>query len=208
MRVFEPIRCLDSEFDRRAEEVVIQAPLIGVEFVEQGNHTGVVESIVTDPLPDMGPVFLFDMGVVVLVICAASSKTDGAFSVLEVSQEVVVEELRAVIAVEAQQRERQGLFDVTYLPEHIGFAPSPDRALFGPTGGDIHTVNGVCELAGHAGAAVGHRIGFDKPGTSLIPLVNGDLVAQQGAGFGCRTAAPGIANARGLEKPRLPSGPV
>ena len=51
----------------------------------------------------MGPVFLFDVGVVVFVVGAGAGELDGLFSLGEVTEEVVVEEFRAVVAVKAEE---------------------------------------------------------------------------------------------------------
>ena len=40
-----------------------ESPLLGIEVIEEGDHPGVIESFIAEPLTDMGPVFLFDMGV-------------------------------------------------------------------------------------------------------------------------------------------------
>jgi hypothetical protein len=50
----------------------------------------------------MGPVFLFDMSVVVFVVGSGASKLDGAFSLCEMFEEVIIEELAAVIGIEAE----------------------------------------------------------------------------------------------------------
>jgi hypothetical protein len=63
--------------------------------------------LVAEPLADVGPVFLFDMGVVVFVVGSATGKVDGLFSLGKVSQEVVIEELGPIIRIEAEQGERQ-----------------------------------------------------------------------------------------------------
>ena len=71
------------------------------------------------------------------------------------------------------------------------FASAPKGALFGPSRGDIDAVNGIGELARHGVSAVGHCVGFEEAGASLIPLVagNGDLLAKQRARLG-RGSAP------------------
>ena len=63
--------------------------------------------LVTEPLTDVGPIFLFDMGVVVFVVGSATGKLDGNFSLRKVSEKVVVEELGSVIKIEAEQGKRQ-----------------------------------------------------------------------------------------------------
>jgi len=63
----------------------------------------------------MSPVFLFDMGVVLFVVGAATGELDGLFSEGEVAEEVVVEEFASVIGVEAEEGEREREFDMADL---------------------------------------------------------------------------------------------
>ncbi len=134
----------------------------------------------------MGPVFLFDVGVVVFVVGAGAGELDGMFSLGEVAEEVVVKEFGAVVAVEAEEGEGQRLFDVFDLLEDVGFAFSPDGSLFGPAGGEVDEVEGIGKGAGEGVAAVGDGVGFEEAGAGFVPLVglDGDLVAEEGAGFG------------------------
>jgi hypothetical protein len=71
-------------FDRWAEEVVVEPPFGGIEFIEQGYDLRVIEAVITKPLPDRGPVFLLHMGVIVLVIGSATGKLRGMFPAGEV----------------------------------------------------------------------------------------------------------------------------
>ncbi len=146
---------------------------------------GVVEAVIAEPLADVGPVFLFDVGVVLFVVGAAAGELDGRFSLGEVAIEVVVKEFGAVVAVEAEERERERGFDVMDLLEDAGFAFAPYGALFGPAGGDIDGVDGVSEHAGEGITAVGDGIGFEEAGAGFIPLVglDGDLVTEESTGF-------------------------
>lgn len=66
-----------DEFYGGAEEVVEEAPFFCIEVVERRNAIGIVQAIITEPLSDMGPVFLFDVGVVVFMIGPASGELDG-----------------------------------------------------------------------------------------------------------------------------------
>ena len=53
----------------------------------------------------MGPVFLFNVGVIVFVVSSASGEVDGLFSLGKVSQEVMIEKLGSVVRIEAKQGE-------------------------------------------------------------------------------------------------------
>ena len=76
---------------------------------------GVIDAVVADPLADMSPVFLFDMGVVLIVVRAAAGELDGMCSLGEVAEKVVVKEFASVIGVEAEEGEREREFDVSGL---------------------------------------------------------------------------------------------
>ena len=168
---------------------------------------GVIEAVITEPLADVGPVFLFDMGVVLIVIGTAAGELDGLFSLGEVAIEVVVEEFGAVVAVEAEERKRERGFDVLDLLEDAGFAFAPYGSLFGPAGGDIDGVDGVSEHAREGVAAVGDGVGFEEARLGFIPLVgfDGDLVTEEGPGFG-GGAAPFFVMGAGWAEDAVDSG--
>lgn len=67
-----------------------EPPFSGIELIEQRDDLGVVQAMIAEPLPDMGPVFLFYVSIVVFVIGPASCKLDRPLSFGKVSQEVVV----------------------------------------------------------------------------------------------------------------------
>ena len=90
--------------------------------------------MVPKPLPDMGPVFLFYMSVIVLMIGSASGKVHGFISLVKVLDQMPIQELRTIVAVKPKQRKRQGVFDIVDLPEDLCFAFTPDRSLFCPAG--------------------------------------------------------------------------
>jgi hypothetical protein len=146
----------------------------------------VIEAFISEPLADVGPVFLFDVSVVLFVVDAAAGELDGVGSLVEVTEEVVVEEFGAVIAVEAEEGEREIGFDVMDLFEDAGFSFAPYGSLFGPGRGDIDGVDGIGEHASERIAAMGDGVSFEEAGAGFIPLVGfyGDLVAQEGTGFG------------------------
>src|SRR5512136_2161374 len=141
--------------------------------------------MVSKPLPDMGPVFLFHMSVVVLMIGSASSKLHGLVSLVQVSHQMPIQKLRAVIAVKSKQRKGQGVFDILDLPEDVGFTFAPDGSLFCPAGGNIDGVYSVEELAQQRLPTMGDGIGLQESWFCFIPLVglNRDLFFQEGARF-------------------------
>ncbi len=163
------------------EEVVQLPPFAGVEVVEEFHQPGIVEALRAEPLAHVCPVLLFDMGVVILVIGPRARDLHGALAVLEVVDQMPVQELAAIITIEAPQQEGQSRLDGDELSQDVGLAFAPDRALLRPAGGEIGRVDGVDELAAHRGAAVRDRIGFQEAGPRLISLVGADrnLVAQQ-----------------------------
>ena len=130
--------------------------------------------MIAEPLADVCPVLLFDMGVIIFVISAATGEMDGAFSFGKMSEEVIVEKLAAIIAIEAKQGEGQSLFDLFDLFEGIGFSFSPDGPLFGPAGGDIDAINGIGEDPGEGISAMGDGVGFEKAWSGFVPLISFD----------------------------------
>ncbi len=127
----------------------------------------------------MGPVFLFDVSVVIFVIGAATGELNGVFPFGKMSQEVIIEEFGSIIAIEAQQGEGERFFDSLDLFEDSCFSLSPDRSLFTPAGGDIDAVNGIGEHPGEGFTAMGDGVGFEETGAGFVPLVgfNGDLLS-------------------------------
>ncbi len=104
--------------------------------------------MVTEPLTDVGPVFLFDMSVVVFVVGARARKLDRVFSLCEMFEEVIIEELAAVVTIKAESGEGQRDFDLFDLFEDVGFPFSPDGSLFRPAGGNVNAVKGIGEHSG------------------------------------------------------------
>ena len=151
----------------------------------------VIESLVAEPLADVSPVFLFDVSVIIFVIGTASGELDGLFSLSKMFEEVMVEELRSVVTIEAQQGERQAGFDIFDLLQDIRFSFSPDGSLFGPAGGDVDAVNRIGEGATEGFSAMGDGIGFEEAGVGLIPLVglDGDMFSEKGSWFGSGAAS-------------------
>ena len=103
----------------------------------------------------------------------------------------MVEELGAVVGIEAKQWEGQGSFDIFDLFQDVTFSLTPDGTLFGPSGGDIDAVQGIGEGAREGLPAMGDGIGFEESGVRLVPLVglDGDMLSEEGPGFSSATAS-------------------
>jgi hypothetical protein len=71
---------LRDELHGRAEEIMKESPFFGIEVIEERDDSGIIEALIAEPLADVCPVLLFDMGVIIFVISAATGKMDGALS--------------------------------------------------------------------------------------------------------------------------------
>ena len=158
---------LGEELHRGPEEIVEQTPLNGTEFIEERNNTRISESFIAEPLPDMGPVLLLHMGVIVFVVSPASGKLNGLSSVGKMTQEVVIEKLRAVVTIETPQGKGKGVFNMMDLLKDPGLTFAPHSPLFTPSGGKVDAVDGNDIPTGSGGTAVGYRIGLKESGAGL-----------------------------------------
>jgi len=109
---------------------------VGIEIIHQRDYFLVFQPVITEPLTDMRPVFLFYMGVVILMVWSAPGKLDRFDFIAEVFNEVMINELSAVIAVKSFQWEREHGLDILYLLKDTSFTFAPDSALFCPSGSD------------------------------------------------------------------------
>src|SRR3970282_2458258 len=91
---------------------------------------GAVVSIPADQLANVGPVLLLDVGVVVLLVGTAAGELDllGA----AVADQVVVEELAAVVGVDAAEAEGQALAHVLEGGDDPSLALAGHPSGFGP----------------------------------------------------------------------------
>jgi len=72
-----------------------------MELVEQRDYFGNSEPVISQPLSDRGPIFLFYMGIVVFMICSAAGSPYGTFCLGEVAQEMIGEDFAAIVAIQA-----------------------------------------------------------------------------------------------------------
>jgi hypothetical protein len=125
----------------------------------------------------VGPIFLFDVGIVIFVMGAATGELNGVCPFGKMSEEVIIQEFGSIIAIEPQQGEGKRFFDLLDLFEDPCFSLSPDRSLFSPVGGNIDAANRIGQHPEEGFTAMGDGVGFEETGTGFVPLVgfNGDL---------------------------------
>src|SRR3972149_3907411 len=96
----------------------------------------------------MGPVFLLDMGVVVLFVGTRAGELDGAanWPLLTEGQKVVVDELTAVVRVDPLEGERELVFDLGHRIQDTEAALAHDRLALYPAGGNVDAVQAMEKL--------------------------------------------------------------
>ena len=134
----------------------------------------------------MRPVFLFDVGIVVFVIGPAAGKAYGLLTMSEMAEQMIIEELTAIIGIKAQERKRKHFFDVFDLFQDAFFSFAPGSPLFSPSRGDIDEIDGVGKHALKGITTMSYCVGFQKTRPLFIPLVgvNGYLFSQESTLFG------------------------
>jgi len=93
-----------EEFEGGQKEVMKVAP-DGVAFSGGRGQGRVIEPVFPQKFADVGAVFLLDVGVVIFVVGPGAGDVDGGDAVAPKGEEVPVEELGAVVAVHAGERE-------------------------------------------------------------------------------------------------------
>src|SRR5690606_31184710 len=105
--------CFMNQFGVWDEVVVQRFPVIAVKGVDERTQVRVFKPVISEQLSHMTPVFLFHMSMVVLFVGSGPGEADRAWPLLKIAYQVPVEELAAIVAIEAQQIERQGGLDFT-----------------------------------------------------------------------------------------------
>ncbi len=155
-----------------------------IEGVDRGHGLGGVIPIPAQQLPDVGPIFLLDVGIVVLLVGAPARKLD--VMELAVAKEMVVDELGAVVGVEPAQWERHDRHDRGERVADAGLAFAHDRARFDPAGVDVGEVERIGEFAIGRVAGVGNQIDLGKAGDGDRPVIrlDRDVMLEKGPGLG------------------------
>src|SRR2546429_660897 len=172
------------ELHRGQEQVLEQPQLVGVERVHRRARRRRVIAHVPEELADVRPVLLFDVGVVVLLVGPAAGELD--LLGLAVLPEMLVNELRAVVRVDAAQPEGQAGPELLERGLHGRLALAQHRRRLDPGGVDIGEVQRMHELAVPEATAMGDEVNLGEAGGGDIPPVglHGDGMLEYAAGLG------------------------
>ena len=127
--------------------------------------------MVSEPLPDMSPVLLLDMGVVVRVIGSGAGELNRLDSISKVTPKMVIYEFTSVISVEPKYREGYTSFHVFETGQYSDLALAPACCLLGPSGGYVDEIDSICVVALNFVTTVGDCIGLYESGFKLVPLI-------------------------------------
>src|SRR6266568_3329213 len=111
----------------------------------------------------MRPVFLFDMGIIILFVDAAAGEGDRRMSGTAESQKMVVDKLLAVIGIDAAEREGETCLDLAQGTHDSVLAFAIESHPLSPASKDIRGRQGIEEVALQGIAAMGHGIDFEIP---------------------------------------------
>ena len=132
----------------RGLKQILEDPKLIIELV--GGLLGLcgVVAIPAHKLPDMGPVFLLDVRVVVLFVGTRSGELNGAASwaLLTEGKKVVVDELTAVVRVDPLEGERKMVFDLGDRIQDTQGALTHDGLALYPAGSNVDTVQAMEEF--------------------------------------------------------------
>ena len=188
------------QLHHRLEEVHV-AFYQGIEAIQLLQGLRGMVAVVADEPPYHGPVFLLDVGVVVLPV--GSGPGEGDALLLAVGVEVVVDELAAVVGIDTQQGKGEVLTDVVDGATHSLLTLAHHAPAGYPAGGDVHGAEGIEVLAFGGFPAVGHQVYFQEAGLVLVPFsegASGDGGLEQGTGPGGGEGSPVLRMAVGTEQ--------
>ena len=170
-------------------EEVAERPQMRVEVGQQCQLAGTVVAPVADRAAHDGVVLLFDEAVVVFLVGTAPGEGDRL--ALAVADELEVDELRAIIAVQPEQGEREPAADLLQGGKDMALGLVGHHRHLGPAGGHIGQGEREGVLAKGRAAVVGHQIDFTEAGPQVAPVgkgADGHMMLQEGPGPGVGAA--------------------
>ena len=122
------VAILVEEFEGGEGEVDQERELVGVEVIHERKDPGILEAEIAEVLADVGPVLLFDVGVVILLIGTTAGVVDRALAFGEVVVQMVIEELGAGVAIEATDVATGRAFSMPWRARWTATCPFPQMA--------------------------------------------------------------------------------
>lgn len=163
-----------SEFHRGLEEV-LEEPQVGIKIVDGVEGLRRIVAIPAQEFAHVGPVFLFDVGIVVFLVGTGAGELDGrACGPLTEGEQRVVDELGSVVRVNPSQREGEVAFDAAHGVEDSGLTFAQNGLSFYPARLDVDAIQGVEELSIGACARMRDQIDLEESGLGDLPMVGLD----------------------------------
>ena len=126
-------------------EEVKEGCQVSIDGGQEGQFLKPFEPVIPDVLADNGSVFLLDETVVVLFVVTAAGEGEGFLFTPYFGG--VIDKFRAIITVELQNRERDGVFNIREGLKRPGMGVVEEGTEFGPAGSDIGGGQGMDILA-------------------------------------------------------------
>jgi len=123
------------------------------------------------------------------------SPREGDPFLLTIGEKLLIDELAAIIGIQAQNRKRQARARMLQSGEDRLGAFGAQGEAFCAAGGNIRQGQGGEKATFKLRATMGHQIGFQKARLHVIPLLegaNGDLLFEQGPSLRRRETIPSL----------------
>lgn len=183
-----PVPDLFLELHDREEEVGVQS-CDPIEPAEKVELLGSVIAVVAGQVADDGVVFLFDVAVIVFAV--GTTAGEGDVFMLAVLPEVFVNELAAIVAVNAQEGKREVGAACGDGLKHVAPGLVFRDSRFGPGGGDIGKGQGEGEDAVGTSAVMTDKISLAEARADIVPVgkcPDRDVMLQQRSRMGERAS--------------------
>jgi len=136
-----------------------------IELIQLGSR---VVAEVADEFADPGPVLLLHVGAIVLVPGPGAGERD--LVGMAVGEQVFVDELRSVVRIDADNREREHRGDVLECLEDPPGGLVPHGPVHRPTGGNVGHCQGEAELTKAVAALMAHQVDFHETRDRVVPF--------------------------------------
>jgi hypothetical protein len=151
--------------------ILIPAPFLAIEVVEQGHPLWIRETLAAQPLAHVSPVLLLAVSIVALAVGAAARPRYFERAARQVFVEGPVEELTAVVTVEAPQGKGNHALQLPdWIPDGMaGFVPY--GAVLRPPAEEVGKGEGIDVIAARGVVAMGDGVHGHSAGLAGIGRV-------------------------------------